>query len=386
MKLPQYVTELETFPFLTQVRCLAALIVVCHHIELFKSLSGHPNLWSVMFVQSMGPAGVDLFFVISGFLITYLLLAEQQKKGTITVSKFYVRRILRIWPLYYLLVFLGFVVLPAVLDVAAFNSQPMMDWTKNFNSNFLALLTVYCLLIPNIGVAFFASPLGISHLWSIGVEEQFYLFWPWLLKFGRQKAWVLMVGVIALKFCATLAIIAWKQQVTDPAEAQLSQHITDLANHFRIEMMASGGLAACWFVKRGKCMPAWITHPASQLVSLSVVVAGLAFPNVFIETILALGFSHIILANVSTQRKPGTIGLFVNYLGRVSYGIYMYHFIVLLMVMQIIEKKNHSLPCYDFVVYFFSITATIVVSAVSYHFFERPFLKLKEKFTLLSAS
>ncbi len=113
------------FPGLNGLRFYAAFAVVITHIELIKSFQGYPTFWvensgnnltlrSIIqkFVFELGSLGVYFFFVLSGFLITYLLLVEKAKTKTVAVKKFYVRRILRIWPLYYLIVILGFFVIP----------------------------------------------------------------------------------------------------------------------------------------------------------------------------------------------------------------------------------------------------------------------------------
>ena len=103
------------FPGLHGLRFFAAMLVVFSHVELIKDYHGYPNLYSThLAVYESGRMGVTLFFVLSGFLISYLLLAEKRVAGSISVKKFYTRRILRIWPLYYLLIFLTFIVLPQI--------------------------------------------------------------------------------------------------------------------------------------------------------------------------------------------------------------------------------------------------------------------------------
>jgi peptidoglycan/LPS O-acetylase OafA/YrhL len=97
------------FPGLNSLRFLAASAVVFHHVEQYKSWKGLPNIWGTdgvlgAFIDALGHKAVSLFFVLSGFLITYLLLAEVAKTGTVSLRKFYIRRILRIWPLYYIIV------------------------------------------------------------------------------------------------------------------------------------------------------------------------------------------------------------------------------------------------------------------------------------------
>ena len=101
------------FTGLNGLRFLAAMAVVITHIELIKGQMFCENLWSTnKLIFELGGLGVIFFFVLSGFLITYLLLEEKKVSGTVSVKKFYARRILRIWPLYYLIIVLGFFILP----------------------------------------------------------------------------------------------------------------------------------------------------------------------------------------------------------------------------------------------------------------------------------
>src|ERR1044071_5481753 len=93
------------FPGLNGLRFLAASAVIITHVELLKGVLGLPNHWKNPVLFNLGGLGVYFFFVLSGFLITYLLLSEKNMTGHISIKKFYFRRIFRIWPIYYLLVF-----------------------------------------------------------------------------------------------------------------------------------------------------------------------------------------------------------------------------------------------------------------------------------------
>ncbi|MBK8094069.1 MAG: acyltransferase [Verrucomicrobiaceae bacterium] len=116
-----------------------------------------------------------MFFVLSGFLITYLLLEEETKTGTISVRHFYVRRILRTWPLYFLVVALALFVWPVFFPIIAGEHTSAIRHS-------IAGLACYALLLPNLA-AIFLHPLPFAgQTWSIGVEEQFYLVWPVLMK------------------------------------------------------------------------------------------------------------------------------------------------------------------------------------------------------------
>ncbi len=147
-------------PGLNGIRALAALIVLFSHIWQFQYWFGfdHPTFLP----YKAASLGVTLFFVLSGYLITYLLILKKEWLKTIALRKFYLRRILHIWPLYYL------ILTGCVLLV----------------NDSLSRCAIYCFfLMPNLSVALACLPPVIVPLWSIGVEEQFYLCWPILMKF-----------------------------------------------------------------------------------------------------------------------------------------------------------------------------------------------------------
>src|SRR5215204_2292769 len=104
------------FKNITSLRFFAALLVFCSHFEIIKKLNGLPAFTHVAFFREAGHLGVVCFFVLSGFLITYLLLREQNDFSRIHVGRFYLRRVLRIWPLYFLILVLGFFVFPMLLS------------------------------------------------------------------------------------------------------------------------------------------------------------------------------------------------------------------------------------------------------------------------------
>ncbi|MDB4274068.1 acyltransferase, partial [Algibacter sp.] len=101
-------------PGLHGLRAIAAVLVIITHVELFKAKWGLPNLYNYKLIQDFGTIGVDFFFVLSGFLITYLLFKEKEKYNKVSVKSFYIRRVLRIWPLYYFVLILVFFILPFI--------------------------------------------------------------------------------------------------------------------------------------------------------------------------------------------------------------------------------------------------------------------------------
>ena len=180
----------DYFPALTGIRAIAAYMVYIHHFNPFKA---------PIFGQSVHDffnefhVGVTIFFVLSGFLITYLLLKEEEATGTIEVKKFYIRRMLRIWPLYYLLMGMGFFVFPYL----ALTQGPINYTTlfSNYSSNFIFFL----FLMPNVAYILNSAIPFISQMWSVGVEEQFYFQWPLLMKKVKNKEVLLTEEVDYLK-------------------------------------------------------------------------------------------------------------------------------------------------------------------------------------------
>src|SRR2546430_13098117 len=200
------------FPGLHGLRFFAALMVVFSHVELIKDYHGYPNLYATnLAVYESGRMGVTLFFVLSGFLISYLLLTEKKVAGTVAVRKFYLRRILRIWPLYYLLVFLPFMILPRI----GFFAVP--KYSALLPVNFRYTLPLYILLLPQVALSIFDPVPFAEPLWSIGVEEQFYLLWPLLLKHVR-KFLRFSILLILLAIVAKQAMF-WMAQASSAVES-----------------------------------------------------------------------------------------------------------------------------------------------------------------------
>ncbi|MDY3319034.1 acyltransferase [Riemerella anatipestifer] len=195
------------FPNLNGIRAIAAFMVIIHHIGQFLGIFDMPNALDTKVIHFIGPLGVTLFFVLSGFLITYLLLAEEKSTGTIALKDFYIRRILRIWPLYYIIILASFFILPYIKILAL----PDGYW-KPFSENFYFYLSLFLLFLPNIVLFRYGAvlPYG-SQSWSVGVEEQFYLLWPILMKFVKNKV-ILIIGVIGLYVCMYVCMyVDWQK-------------------------------------------------------------------------------------------------------------------------------------------------------------------------------
>lgn len=327
----------------------------------------------------LGDFGVKFFFVLSGFLITYLLLKERQVKKTISIKNFYVRRILRIWPLYFLLVILGIFIIRESLHMIGYEYTMPYTWYQ--------ALPFYLFFAPFMVNILYGHSL-LEPLWSIGVEEIFYLFWAPLFKFVRRNVWYILFGVIAIKLVLSLICI----------EGVAGKIIETL----KFEAMAIGGLAAAWlFQLREREVSSFaIFKPAFQIVIYATLASRLFFGNFLSENFhwynLIAGnslaaeylfnfiFIYIIL-DLSLNRSS-LLGKHVNekleWLGGLSYGIYMYHMLVLFGVVLVLGKtlNNMSAAVSTLTFYGLTFTITIFISFLSKRLFEDRFLKYRKRF------
>lgn len=229
------------FKGLDGLRGLAALAVVLGHVELLKYVFKFENVYEGggPFFLYLGSYAVTFFFVLSGFLITYLLLKEREIFGNIAIKKFYVRRILRIWPVYYILFIFGFLILPKLdLDGIIF---PKAVADKDYWDSFFFNL----ILLPNFSKV--SNPIAFQS-WSIGVEEQFYIFWPFLVSKIKslKKLLYSMLGIIVI-------IYLLRSAVTFADLFGINSNFLKTMNLFfggsRFDNMALGGVLAIFFIR-----------------------------------------------------------------------------------------------------------------------------------------
>jgi peptidoglycan/LPS O-acetylase OafA/YrhL len=374
------------FPNLNGVRFIAALMVIIHHIELTKYWFGEPNIYRTSFVGGVfGTLGVILFFVLSGFLITYLLLAEFSAERTISIKSFYIRRILRIWPVYYMIVLLGLFILPffSGFDIPGFSSE--------IHHNFPAKAVLYLSFLPNIAYAIFPHIPYASQAWSVGVEEQYYLIWPVLVLIALRKGKLMhfLVGVIAVYLIVKAAVIQYVTIVNGGTdEAFDANKFYEFWQYFNIDCMAIGGIAACFlFYKKERILKLfynkWLQTALYLTIGL-ITVRGIGVPFITYE-VYAVLFAVMIL-NLAGNTKT-LINLehpLLSYLGKISYGLYMYHNIVLVGMLRLLKDSglfSFQTVAGNAVYYISTILLTVIIASLSYEFFEKRFLRIKVRFS-----
>ncbi|MBI3511427.1 MAG: acyltransferase [Bacteroidetes bacterium] len=365
------------FPGLNGLRFFAALAVIITHVEMLKTMIGLRSRWNEPVFFNLGGLGVYFFFVLSGFLITYLLLSEKKQEGRISVRAFYLRRIFRIWPVYYLLIFAGFFIFPHI-------SFLHLDYFQKFlPQHFWFKFGLFFFMLPNLALAMFPSVPHIGQTWSIGVEEQFYIIWPWIAKKFSNLFRVLIIFIIlivALK-CAMLVLVHFI-----PHNYWINS-IKAFIAMTKMECMAIGGLGACLLFNKKEKFLKLIYLPVVQLSAYILIPLLIFFTPEAIQDGIHLFYSVlflVIIMNVSSNTKSllKLENRVFNLLGNVSYGMYMYHMFVLVFVIRL-SSFTFGLRGIeaDIAHYGLGIAGTVLISILSYYIYERTFIRMKKKFT-----
>lgn len=360
------------FPNLNGIRFIAAFLVIIHHIEQIKNLFGLESKWTNPAINLIGPLGVILFFVLSGFLITYLLLVEEKEMKGISIKSFYIRRILRIWPLYYLIIVLSFFLIPQI------SFLNLTGWSDHIYNDFFLKLVLFVFFLPNLALVLFPPVAYASQTWSVGVEEQFYLIWPILIKNVKNKKrllYTIIFGYLFLKlilFNLIQDFLFWNDYMS---------YAKAFFESFNIDCMAIGGLFAVYLFENDKKIKLFISRYTQIIVYtilLILLLNGIKIPYINFEFYAVL-FGVVILnlaANENTILKLEN-KLF-HYLGKISYGLYMYHplaIVITLKILAIFKIDNIVIQ------YLSVISITILIAGVSYRYFESYFIQKKLKFS-----
>lgn len=314
------------------------------------------------FTINMG-LGVELFFFISGFLITYILLKEKRETGQIAIGKFFVRRALRIWPLYFLLI----AVTPLIIS-----------WMDESSPNYLAQL----FFIGNFDIiAAHSFKYPFSHFWSIAVEEQFYLIWPFVIAFVARKR-LLFVFLLII-----IASIISRYMVFNYWQHTFNIYYNTLC---RMDTLVIGAVFAYIFESRHisfRLKPWMLLFLYGILVCLLFFTLSISWPTLvavlfkkylYLIPLVPLTLHYISAIN---QKVDSKIHGWLSYLGKSSYGLYMIHNMLILIVVKKIMLNNSIEEGWVFWLVYTLMTFIIVV--FSFEFYEKPFLKLKERFSVV---
>jgi peptidoglycan/LPS O-acetylase OafA/YrhL len=362
-----------SWPALDGLRALAVLAVIAYHCGLLPA----------------GYLGVDVFFVLSGFLITALLRREWESRGgRISFRDFYARRMLRLFPS------LGCVVVASVVLAAMIEMAGGVDEQRFAHATITALPWVGT-FASNWAIAFNLSSLGsLAQTWSLAIEEQFYILWPALFVLLMRRGYS-RDGMARVLTCAAVAEMVYRAAA--PNLGFSHAHV-----HFGLDTHSSGLLVGC-------ALAFWLTptqpigrpHGRATLVTaaawagLALLVAEFALGGATdtaaeeVSTLLATG---VIVTALVAGASAGVLGrIFVSkpavYVGRRSYGLYLWHYVIFSVVAALQAPYTGVLPANaglndltSAVVLGAEVTLSFVLAELSYRFIELPALRLKRRF------
>ena len=352
--------EVRFFSSLDGLRALSIVGVIWFHS--WWGTPYYPRLVA-MPVLRQGSFGVAIFFAISGFLITTLLLRERERFGKISIRDFYIRRALRIWPLYYAT--LGLYVMLVLLFERNWRGQSFFHYLPGF------LTYTYTWFPPT------KSNGGIFNLaWTLATEEQFYAFWPLVLRFFRGfSSSAVMIALIALH-CAV--DYGWTNRILPPgslpARILLSVSVPICLGALLAQALHSKHCFRWLYFVLGR---KW-----SALVALAAVAASL-FPTHISFAAAYLAVTALVGACVVREDNGLAFVLrlrLVAYMGVLSYGMYLLNSLSIHAVQFVLGRIGLLYPP---LVFPMALGLAMAVAYLSYRFFESRFLKLKTRFSRL---
>ena len=367
----KYFKELNSLRFIGFIGIFFGHVFFSNSSEIINSKI-YATLYS--YGKILGFISIDSFFVLSSFLITWKALEEIKFTNTFQFKNFLIRRSLRIWPLYFLIVFLGF-------SSEYFRSYFFLESEKLPSLwNFILFILNYDIIKNGYNFLFF-----MVFMWSISVEEQFYVFWAITIKWFNKYLFGISFLIIFISLFFRIYFIN--------DSLSLNFHTASALGNFGI-----GALTAILVFKhqyfldklkslsRNKILFIYVT-----IFSFFILMPVLLENDFFIviqRVLFSIFFSFIILEQTYCENsivKVSRIKYF-NFFGKISYGLYCYHGIMITVVLQLnklfMESLIISLVLYPLLI----LVSTLLVSYVSYRFYESKFLKLKYKFSFLSSN
>lgn len=363
-------------PGLNSLRLIAAVLVILGHAK--EHLLKLNIIWhSEAPVLRQAGSAVKFFFVLSGFLLTMIAIREIEKYGKIDLKSFYLRRILRIFPLYYL-VLITYTVINAFIN-------PILLHKNTLGQPLIPGFLLNTFMFPNLGASIWPQTVGaLGLLWSIGVEEQFYLFFPHLMNFLSQIKYKILFLLFVF-----VCVFAFYQLVKGDI-LPFNPTAKRFVNTLRFDYMLIGSIFSYIVFatkKASNFILSIINNKIAQLVVYLVAIADIFFgfmPGGFIRNLAEPAFFAVVIISVSCttkpllafERKPFT------HWGAISYGMYLLHplvaYVLRFLFIKISFVKN-VITTYPDLYGLILVVLTIGLAHLSYKYYETPFLKLKDK-------
>jgi peptidoglycan/LPS O-acetylase OafA/YrhL len=357
-------------PELDILRFFAFFLVFLHHAlphDLgFWMRYGVPSGLAhvVAGIGALGAFGVDVFFALSAYLITELLLRERALIGDLDLKAFYTRRVLRIWPLYFF-----FLLLAGMLTVLIPGQK--MGWQATVAFLFLG---------GNWWIVLRGFPSSVIFpLWSVSIEEQFYLFWPPLVRKLRASHMAALACSMIAVACVSRAYLGTHGATETQVWCNTLARLDPIAAGILVAVFLRGEAPAMSLVRRIAMIGFGVVCLAlagnywsvkADPITTARIMAG--YPVVAIGAVaMLIG----VLSSASALSKSVLV-----YLGKISYGLYVYHVLGLMTSDYIVPAAEATLPRYMLRVGI-ALTLTVTFAAASFRWLESPFLGLKQRFT-----
>ncbi len=340
------------------LRCLGVALVLISHLPLITDAPLWNLLKELAGALRAGYLGVDIFFVLSGFLITRILLSERTLPRRWVIQTFFIKRALRIFPIFYLTVVYCWLVVDLPDNEILANTLYVSNYYYSFVDD--------------------ASPL--RHTWSLAVEEQFYLFWPLVILLMPLVRLNLVIILTAVGLVATSMILAYLLLPSETVKL-----ISVRGTTFRILSLAAGALMAL-HLDRILLFRAWPLLILALLIFPALQAAIRTWNGVGTELILLPVFSawsvSIFLSVLLCSRSNNLVSTIFKarlpvYIGKISYGIYLYHLVVLHQMNLRDGYREGGVALWEVAI---AIGVTLGIAMLSFHLIESRLLRLKHRF------
>jgi peptidoglycan/LPS O-acetylase OafA/YrhL len=345
-------------PELDALRFFAFLLVLVHHGPNFP---GPLNV-----IRGMGAYGLSLFFLLSAYLITELLLREREQTNNVSWGLFFIRRALRIWPLY-------FGAIAALIVVSLLRHQIYVSR--------LHLLEMAFFVANWFPGGFQLGPLT-AHLWSISVEEQFYLIWPPLMKFGGKRAILaasVVLAAMAPAWMLRFSSRGWWLWYDTPVEF----------------LFFAAGASIALYVHRGVPERSRVSRVLLLALSIAMFAGAVWIGPIGTDGVSGIGIRFVLLGY--GMALAGCVAVFfaalglarvprwLTYLGKISYGLYVFHVAMMRLSFALLAHFHIPQSVDALIIDSLATLLTIAVAHLSYQYFEKPFLRIKERFTVVQS-
>ncbi len=351
------------FKNLDALRFFSFLSVFISHTLIIPA-TGNSISEFVLNVLLMNYLGVPLFFSLSSFLITYRLLTEKRSTGKVRLWNFYRNRILRIWPAYYIIVILCFIVLPLAANILH-SKPPTLPTVWPF-----LLFYVNFYIVEHGDLFTFALVI----LWSISIEEQFYFVWGIAMKWITGK----MIGILILALFIFSIVFSYNYLQSNPSNKLAIHSIFILQNFCTGACAAFLSLNTISFLSSKKTRKIVFTAP------YFILPACYLFTNDFVLLNIIKSICYgMIIYDQSLNEKPffnAGRSAIINYLGKISYGLYLYHAIVIVILQtqfHFFGSATNQGVWQNILQSLAALTITITISHFSYKYIEAKFLAMK---------